>query len=347
MSQLNTEEVGRYLDLLATHRRTLAIYIKQQAAIGQAFSPPALVPGISEARDEIARIKGALRSAGVEVPDSPDDESHPMPPVIVAAGPGRTRRRQIVGALGLAALGLALVVAFLQSRAEAPRPGVSHETPAATQVQPAPEATAAPALSATPAPPQAPPTEPQTLFSDDFSSGQAASWSGNSAEWSTIPDGAGFVYQGQGLSAEADTAPPIALDLADYAVEVRFRVIQSGAGADAAPDLTVTLRMSSPAVGGCYGYGYAYYGAQQRVALARFGDPPCPLQFLGVAPLASEPGSWHTLRAEAQGDRLRLLVDGKLLLTATDSTLAHGSFYLSVANGSVVQFAQVRVVTIP
>lgn len=331
MSQMGQNEIVRYLDLLDTHRRTLAIYIKQQAAIGQAFSPPALMHGIIEAREEIARIKSALRSAGVEVSDSPDDEAHRMPPVIVAAGTWRNVRRAILAALGIAVLGLTLSIVLRQSEA-------------ATQPQPMTRSTT---VRAAPAPSQPLSTEPQTLFSDNFSSGQAAGWSGNSAEWSVLSEGTGFLYQGQGLSDEADTAPLVALNLADYAVEARFRVIRGGTGADAAPDLTVTMRMASPAVGGCYGYGYTYYSAQQRVALARFGQAPCSMQVLGVAPLASDSGGWHTLRAEAQGDRLRLMLDGKPMVTATDPTLTRGSFYLSVANGSVVQLAEVRVVTIP
>lgn len=338
MSQLSTAEVARALELLDTHRRTLAIYIKQQAAIGQAFSPPALMHGISEARSEIARIKESLRSAGVKVLDSPEDEASPLPAVIVATGAGQVSRRAVAGALGLVVLGLVLIAILLQLRLAAPRLDSSIEKP--TQAQPA-------SLSAPAEANAVPLATPQTLFSDNFSSGQAAGWSGNSAEWLILPNGAGFVYQGQGLGDEADTAPPAALDLADYAVEARFRVIQGGAGNTDAPDLTVTLRMSSPAVGGCYGYGYAYYSLQQRVALARFGNAPCELQILGVAPMTSELGSWHTLRAEAQGNRQRLLVDGQALLSTTDATLAHGSFYLSVANGSVVQFAEVRVLTIP
>jgi hypothetical protein len=72
---LSPEEIAEQLQLLATYRHTLAIYLKQRAMIGQAYSPPALINGIEEARGNIKRIKTTLQTEGVVVPDDPDDES--------------------------------------------------------------------------------------------------------------------------------------------------------------------------------------------------------------------------------------------------------------------------------
>lgn len=60
-------------DLLATHRRTLAHVLKQQAALGSAYAPPGIAHGIDEARAGIAQCKQTLRGWGVAVDDHPDD----------------------------------------------------------------------------------------------------------------------------------------------------------------------------------------------------------------------------------------------------------------------------------
>jgi hypothetical protein len=76
---LSSEETAEQQKLLAAHRRTLAVYLRQQAQIGQAYSPPALINGIDETREQIRRIKEALKAAGVAVPNDPDDEEPQRP----------------------------------------------------------------------------------------------------------------------------------------------------------------------------------------------------------------------------------------------------------------------------
>lgn len=71
-------EIADQQNLLTTHRRTLAHYLKQQASLGEAFAPPAVTHGISEARSNIRRIKGILRSWNVRVEDHPDDGDQPL-----------------------------------------------------------------------------------------------------------------------------------------------------------------------------------------------------------------------------------------------------------------------------
>ena len=61
-------------DLLAAHRRTLAVLLRQVAIHGTANAPPAQISSIAEARREIARLKAALRDAGVAVEDQVGDE---------------------------------------------------------------------------------------------------------------------------------------------------------------------------------------------------------------------------------------------------------------------------------
>jgi hypothetical protein len=84
---LSSEEIAEQQQLLATHRRTLAVYLRQRAQIGQAYSPPALINGIDETREHIRRIKEALKAAGITAPNDPDDEEPQQPQRHSAAQP--------------------------------------------------------------------------------------------------------------------------------------------------------------------------------------------------------------------------------------------------------------------
>jgi tetratricopeptide (TPR) repeat protein len=70
----NADDTADRQQLLATHRRTLAHYLNQQAMLGPAYAPPALAHGIAEAREQIRQLKVALRDWGVAVEDLPGDE---------------------------------------------------------------------------------------------------------------------------------------------------------------------------------------------------------------------------------------------------------------------------------
>lgn len=69
----SSEEIAHQQTLLTTYRRNLAHYLKQQAALGEAYAPPSVANGISEARNNIQRIKRILRGWNIAVEDSPDD----------------------------------------------------------------------------------------------------------------------------------------------------------------------------------------------------------------------------------------------------------------------------------
>ncbi|MFL5802189.1 MAG: hypothetical protein ACJ8CR_10675 [Roseiflexaceae bacterium] len=61
---LDQDRIDQQLQLLTTHRRTLAHYLKQQAMLGETYSPPAVTHGIEGARKSIHQIKAILRSHG-------------------------------------------------------------------------------------------------------------------------------------------------------------------------------------------------------------------------------------------------------------------------------------------
>ncbi len=65
--------VQQQLERLQLHRRTLAHYLAQQARLGGLNSPPEITNAIIEARENIRRIKEALRDADMNIEDDPDD----------------------------------------------------------------------------------------------------------------------------------------------------------------------------------------------------------------------------------------------------------------------------------
>jgi signal peptidase I len=122
MTQLPADEVAEQQQLLQAYRRTLAIYLRQAAELGgMAYSPPALLNGLDEARRNIARIKGILRGAGVDVADDPDDEvvddwATARPERSIAATMDarpptrRPRRRMVLAGAGVAAVAVVAVL---------------------------------------------------------------------------------------------------------------------------------------------------------------------------------------------------------------------------------------------
>jgi hypothetical protein len=69
----NQDEIYEQQELLVTHRRTLASYLKQRAIHGITNVQPFVIYSIYEAREAISRIKTTLREWGVDVEDHPDD----------------------------------------------------------------------------------------------------------------------------------------------------------------------------------------------------------------------------------------------------------------------------------
>jgi hypothetical protein len=73
----DADHITSLQDLLAAQRRTLAVLLRQLANLGADHAPPGVHNGIAEARSEIARLKIALRDAGVEVEDQVSDVAVP------------------------------------------------------------------------------------------------------------------------------------------------------------------------------------------------------------------------------------------------------------------------------
>lgn len=104
------EEVAQQRVLLETYRQTLHHYLRQQAALSGAYTPPGVALGITEARAEIKRIKTALRQKGVIVPDQQDDEALVNAPKIAPAPAPQRRGTGLVGIVVIG--GIVLLLAW-------------------------------------------------------------------------------------------------------------------------------------------------------------------------------------------------------------------------------------------
>lgn len=75
---MNAEEARAQRDRLAQYRSNLAHLLRQTSSYGGADNIPVkLFNDIAAQRQEIARIKGALRAAGLVVVDQADDSDTP------------------------------------------------------------------------------------------------------------------------------------------------------------------------------------------------------------------------------------------------------------------------------
>jgi hypothetical protein len=63
------DDIEQQQQLLATHRRTLAHLLDQQARFSAGHVPAHVATGIAEARAQIAQIKATLRGCGQSAPD--------------------------------------------------------------------------------------------------------------------------------------------------------------------------------------------------------------------------------------------------------------------------------------
>ena len=75
---LDQDEILNQQSRLQAHRQTLAILLRQQALLGEAYVPPAIPNGIHDARESIKQIKEVLQANNV-VENHPDDEAQLLP----------------------------------------------------------------------------------------------------------------------------------------------------------------------------------------------------------------------------------------------------------------------------
>jgi hypothetical protein len=99
------DEIAAQQALLQAHRQTLDVLLIQQAQLGAAYAPPAIVNGIRAARDAIVQIKRTLGEWGVPVADSPNDAAPAAPADDLAAPRPGVGAAQVSGDMIVANIG--------------------------------------------------------------------------------------------------------------------------------------------------------------------------------------------------------------------------------------------------
>jgi hypothetical protein len=235
------------------------------------------------------------------------------------------------------------------ARQAAPTPPAP-STAAATTVAP-PSATTAPPTatvvpptttsvppSATPAPPTLTPQPPTptprpapgtVLYQANWSAGLSG-WVG-STDWK-VSNG---MLLNDGARRDSRIEAPFRVPLDDYAVEVELQQPPGSAG---------WLLVFARGGGGDSGYSLGVDRDQYRMVW--LGDRVV----VGANPLgqkAFDPGTvWRTYRLEAQGNRLRALIDGGVMLEATDNKHLSGGIVGLVADTAQVMVRSFKVVAL-
>jgi tRNA A-37 threonylcarbamoyl transferase component Bud32 len=190
-----------------------------------------------------------------------------------------------------------------------------------------------------------------------FDDGRADRWTGTPDQWRVVRDETnGLVYEGQAPDdAQASTTPPeetttALLALKNYAVELRARIVTPGLRDDDFDDFWLSLRAHDDltASGGCESYSFFFDSTAGTEQIVRNGEGPCgDYTLLSSAATALEPNRWYTIRIEAAGQHLRLLIDGAVIAEADDERLEDGFFYMTLGQGTRVQFDDIHIIPLP
>jgi tRNA A-37 threonylcarbamoyl transferase component Bud32 len=296
----------------------------------------------------------ALREVDLEA-DAPAQEPATGPtlrgaPATVVLGDEQARGRPSAWLWGgAAALVLAAVAAilWLATFARGDRAAPAAAAPTAVLV-------ASTMALATAAAPQTPVLAPNLRFS--FDDGRADRWDGSPEQWRVVRDETNrLVYEGQAPdTALAATSPQetatALLQLKNYAVELRARIVTPGLKNDDFADFWLSLRAHADltASKGCESYSFYFDSTAGSEQIVRNGGEQCGgLAILTSASMPLQPNRWYTIRTEAAGHHLRLLIDGAVIAEADDDRLEGGFFYMTLGQGARVQFDDIQIIPLP
>jgi len=187
------------------------------------------------------------------------------------------------------------------------------------------------------------PTEPARadatpVFTDNFDNGPSEKWRFRDAQ--TTSPGPGYSVENGQLRLSSTRAFLDSIDLANYVV--RARVCIKEAVPDAQGSFGIAVRRTPSA---------SRASLQNRYALALIcGNPGClwlafahydgsgalQQQVVGFTSCKVTVGQWYTLEFEVRGEKLRVYLDGKLLVEAKDERLTKGPIQISAGNATVL-----------
>jgi hypothetical protein len=174
------------------------------------------------------------------------------------------------------------------------------------------------------------------LFFDDFESGNADNWAPSTlGDWSVVSSGSSQAYKQGTKGAALRVSSAGDRKWTNVSVETRIKVITFG-GTNSADLAAVYARFTD-----LDNYYYAALRADGKVALkARVGGSESPLG--AAVDIGISTNIWYQVLLEVDGSTLRLSVDGELVQTATDASLAAGAIAVGENNATVL-FDDVKV----
>ena len=158
-----------------------------------------------------------------------------------------------------------------------------------------------------------------TLFSDNFSDGNADGWSKSGGSWSVLSDG---VYQQSGTGSDAKAQAGSSWGNQTVQARVRPQAFTSGSNRF----VGIVGRAQNMT-----NYYYLALSSSQVVLGRRLAGNYATL---ASAPASVSTGTWYTLRFEAAGSTLRGFLNGQLAVSATDVNLSTGRIGLAASYSS-------------
>jgi hypothetical protein len=176
------------------------------------------------------------------------------------------------------------------------------------------------------------------VFTDNFDNGTSEKWQFRDMK-TPLPAPGHAVENGQ-LRLSNARASLDSIDLTDYVVRARICIKESvpnphgsfhiGVRRTPSPSRAnlqerygLALICANP--GGLW-LAYSYYDASSTLQHAVLGFTSCKVVV----------GQWYTLEFEVRGERLRVYLDGKLMVEARDERLTKGSIQIGSANATVL-----------
>src|SRR5262245_59773157 len=111
---------------------------------------------------------------------------------------------------------------------------------------------------------------------------------------------------------------------------MRVKIVQAGVPNDDIAEVSLSLRAQAEAGDGCESYDFSLSTTNNSATIFRSGPgADCNQAMLVIGSLNLETGEWHDVRAEVNDEQLSLFVDNTHVLSASDTALTQGFFYVT------------------
>jgi hypothetical protein len=163
-----------------------------------------------------------------------------------------------------------------------------------------------------------------TLFSDDFESGSASSWSKSGGTWAVVTDGSKVLQES---SSTSDLAREFngSNSWTDYSLQAQVKALAFGSS-DGLVGISARTSSSSKF------YRLALTSSGQATLQAYAGSSS--ITTLGSASIGASAGTWYTLRIDVSGSTIAGYVNGQLVASATNTMASAGRISVQTYHAS-------------